>query len=141
MVFFLSSLFPAPALAQGAQTLQVPDTIEGVKEGIVGIGDRIARAIPGAIAGIWNNQVIPVWKRMWEWTKNEVWERRVSPALESFSDRVKTLLGQEVEKRKPLIELGLEQEKEELKEDIEEARKNLGKGLWERFWALLLQPG
>ncbi|MEK7542179.1 MAG: hypothetical protein AAB524_00585 [Patescibacteria group bacterium] len=96
-------------------------------------------AIPGVLASIWNNQVVPVWKKMGEWVKTEVWEKRVLPALQTLIDRAKTLLGQEVEKRKPLIEQELEKEKEELKEDIKQVGKGLpdGKaGLWERFQAL-----
>ena len=100
------------------------------------IGDKIIAAIPGVIAGIWENEVIPAWKAMLSWVKEEVWQKRVKPALETLIDKIREFLDREIEKRKPLVEQEFEQEKQELKQDIENYGKDAGKGLWERFQAL-----
>lgn len=116
--------------------LQAPDTIEGAKEGVLHIGDKIMAAIPRVIADIWNTQVTPVWKAMGEWVQEEAWEKRMLPALQTLTDTAKKLLGQQVEERKPIIEQELEKEKQELKEDIQRGGEQAGKSLWERFRAL-----
>ncbi len=131
-----SSSFPISTFAQQDPKLQVPDTIEGAKEGVLNIGDKIIEAIPRAIAGIWNNKVIPAWKKMGAWIKTEVWEKRVLPAIQTIADRVKELLGKEVEKRKPIIEQEFEKEKEEFKEDIKQGLPDVKASLWDRFQAL-----
>lgn len=136
-LFSFSLVFAFPALAQGDPQFQAPDTLEGAKEGVLNIGDKIAGAIPRAIARIWNNEVLPAWKAMAKWTKAEVWEKRVLPAFQIITDRVKELFGQEIQKRKPIIEQELEKEKQELKTEIKQQGENAAKSLWERFRALL----
>ncbi|OGG47033.1 hypothetical protein A2671_02155 [Candidatus Kaiserbacteria bacterium RIFCSPHIGHO2_01_FULL_49_13] len=142
-LFFLVLLFFAfPPLAGGfasAQAdpkLQVPETLDDAKEGVLNVSDKIMAAIPGVISGIWEREVVPVWKSMWNWVQEEVWQRRVQPALETLIDKVMEFFGKEVEKRKPLIEQEFEQEKQELKQDIENYGKDAGKGLWARFLGL-----
>ena len=134
---FLSlAALPLCTFAQTDPKLEVPDTIEEAKEGFLNISDKIIAEIPGVIAGIWENEVVPAWKAMWKWTKEEVWEKRVQPAFETLLDKAKEFLGKEIEKRKPLLEQGFEQEKQELEADIRNYGKSAGKGLWERFQAL-----
>ena len=53
-----------------------------------------------------------------------------------MGQEIGNLLGEEVEKRKPLIEEELEQEKQEVKEEFKEQAGEAGKGLWERFRGL-----
>jgi gas vesicle protein len=116
LLFVFVSLMPIgqTSFAQKDPQLQVPTTIEGTKESLLNIGDQVIAAIPRAIASIWSNQVIPAWKGLGKWLKTEVWEERILPAFE-----------QELKK-----------EKEELRQDIEQAGKEAGKGIWERFQAL-----
>ena len=127
---------PTTASAQGDSVLQAPDTIEEAKKDILNIGDKIMEAIPGVIANIWNTQVTPVWKRMGEWTKKEVLEKRVLPALKKAIDEAKKLIGQQVEERKPIIQQELNKEKQELKEDIRREGAKARNSLLERFKAL-----
>ena len=140
LVFFLIFLglllHPFFGFAQADPKLQVPETLEDAKEGVLNVSDKIIAAIPGVIGEIWENEVVPVWKAMWKWVREEVWQERVKPALETLVDKARSLLGKEVEKRKPLIEQEFEQEKQELKEDIETYGKTAGKGIWERFLGL-----
>jgi len=138
LFFFIFLFFASPVFVSAQQDpkFQVPDTIDAAKQGILDIGDKIIAAIPGVIAGIWENEVVPAWKAMWSWVREEVWQKRVKPALETLIDKIKEFLGREIEKRKPLIEQEFEQEKQELKQDIESYGKDARKGLWERFQAL-----
>ena len=140
LLFFfilLSSItLPLFAFAQEDPKFQAPDTIDAAKQGVLDIGDKVIAAIPGVIAGIWKNEVIPAWKAMLSWVREEVWQKRVKPALETLIDKIKEFFGREIEKRKPLVEQEFEQEKQELKQDIENYGKDAGKGLWERFQAL-----
>lgn len=136
LFIFLSIVLPTFVLAQTDPIFQAPDTIEGAKEGVLSIGDKVMEAIPRAIARAWNEKAIPLWRQMGEWAKAEIWEKRVSPALQAIGDRVKQLLGQEVEKRKPIIEQELKKEKEELQGELKKQAQEAGKGLWERFLLL-----
>ena len=124
------------ASAQADPKLQVPETLDDAKEGVLNVSDKIIAAIPGVISGIWEREVVPVWKTMWSWVKEEIWQKRVQPALETLWDKIMEFFGKEVEKRKPLIEQEFEQEKQELKQDIENYGKDAGKGLWARFLGL-----
>ena len=125
---FLFFAFPVFVSAQTDQKLQVPATLEQAKEGVLNIGDKVFAAIPGVVASIWENEVVPAWNAMWNWVKEEVWHKRVKPAFETLLDKVKGF--------QPFIEQEFEQEKQELKQDIKTYGKNAGKGLWERFQAL-----
>ncbi|MBI2098464.1 MAG: hypothetical protein HYT49_02265 [Candidatus Wildermuthbacteria bacterium] len=136
LIIFLSIVVPTFGLAQTDPVFQAPDTIEGAKEGVLNIGDKIIEAIPRAIAKTWNDEVIPLWRRMGEWIKAEVWEKRISPTLQTITDRVKELLGQEVEKRTPIIQQELEKEKEELQQELKGGAQGTATGLWERFRTL-----
>jgi len=136
LIIFLSIIVPTFGFAQTDPIFRAPDTIEGAKEGVLNIGDKVMEAIPRAIAKIWNEEVIPLWRRMGEWIKAEVWDKRVSPALQTITDRAKELLGQEVEKRTPIIQQELEKEKEELQQELKGQVEKTGEGLWERFRAL-----
>ena len=133
LVIFVSPVFVS---AQTDPKLQVPDTLDEAKQGVLNVGDKIIAAIPKAIGNIWESEVVPVWKSMWNWVQEEVWQKRVKPALETLVDKVMEFLGKEVEKRKPLIEQEFEQEKQELKQDIKTYGKDAGKGLWARFLGL-----
>lgn len=134
--FTFSFIFPILLYAQEDPKLQVPGTIEEVKEDILHVGDKIIGAIPEAAAALWKNEVAPVWKAMWNWTKAQIWQSRVKPAIETLEDKIKELLGKKVEKQKPLIEQELKKEKQELEQDIKTYSRNAGKGLWERFNSL-----
>ena len=123
---------PTPALAQeSAQqigkdpVLRTPDTIEEARESILKVEGKIFQAIPRLIGKMWSEQILPMWRQMGNWTKEEIWEKRILPALQTISDRVKKLLGREVEKR-------TESAKERLEEQTERAKQDL----WERFKAL-----
>ena len=132
------ALVPAISFSQSSDptNLKAPETIEEAKEGILNIGDKVAEGIPGIVASIWEDEILPLAKKMATFAKEEIWERRLKPLGARLRQEIGNLLGEEVEKRKPLIEEELEQEKQEVKEEFKEQAGEAGKGLWERFRGL-----
>ena len=118
LLILLGLVLPGVCLAQ--EQYQFPKTLEEVKD----FGLRILEKLPEAVKRTWQEEVWPLWQRMWNW----VWPR-IEPWWHKFLD----FLGKEVEKRKPIIEEELRREKEELKEEL----PRVGESLWERFKELL----
>lgn len=98
-----------------------PETVEEAKE----LGEKALevgeRELPGIIEKIWEQEVLPIWRQMYNWFLENIWVK-VWPYAEK-----------EIEKRKPLIGEEFEKEKKELKEEAPE----LGKSLWQRFKDLI----
>lgn len=134
LVSIISSLFfPVFAFAEEKIT-EPPATFEEAKE----LGEKglevTKEDMPGILERLWNEEVIPLWKKMWNWAKNfwkdtfwpwirGLWERRVKPPVE-----------EEVEKRKEIIEENIEKEKEELQETM--VPKGI-RSLWEELKELV----
>ncbi|HEX9721905.1 MAG TPA: hypothetical protein VGA53_01430 [Candidatus Paceibacterota bacterium] len=138
-LFVLASVvMPGFAVAQeqppmGVPVLEAPETLDEAKQGTLNILDKILAIGPGIIKNIWNTQAVPLWKDMWQWVSQELWQKRFQPIVQGLIDRGKELLGREVEKRVPLVERELQQEKQELAEELAQHGKSAGKSLWERF--------
>jgi hypothetical protein len=130
---FLVFALPFFVFAQEPQTLRVPDTLEEAKEQSLSVGNKIAGILPGVVQNIWETQVLPVWRNMWKWTQEELWQKRVQPVAQNLIDKGKVLLGREVEQRRPIIEQELQKEKQELSEELKTHTQNTGKSIWERF--------
>jgi hypothetical protein len=79
------------------------------------------KQLPNILQRIWQEDVLPIWQRMFNWFKIYIWDK-VWPWAE-----------EKIEERKPIIEEEFEKEKEELKEEAPE----IGKSLWEKFKELL----
>ncbi len=97
---------PQPETAQQAQEL-------GNKA-----WDFAKGSLPGIIKQVWNEQVIPIWTKMWEWFKANIWEPYLAPFFQS-----------EIEKRQPGLKTEFEKEKTETvqsaKTDVVPAIKSL----------------
>lgn len=65
--------------------------------------------------------ILPIWQKMWEWFKNNIWSK-----IESW-------IRPEFEKRKEFLEEGFEREKEELKEELKTEVPRVSKSLWEKL--------
>ena len=113
--------------------LEAPKTLDEAQEGALHILDKILAIGPGIIKNIWDTQAVPLWKDMWAWTYQELWQKRFQPIVQGLWDRLLALLGREVEKRTPLVEQELQQEKQELAGELAQHGKNAGKSLWKRF--------
>jgi hypothetical protein len=120
------------ALAQETSQMKPPETIEEAK----GLGKKflvkIKELLPGILEGIWQEGVLPIWRKMYQIWSNW-WDSTIQPWLESIWYKIKGAILGEVEKRKPQIEEEFEEEKEELKTEAPE----VGKTLWERFKELI----
>jgi hypothetical protein len=117
------------------ETIKAPETLEQAQE----FGEELLRKtkqqLPDILQRTWQEDVLPVWRKMKQiWSK--WWDTTIQPWLISIVDRIKVLLGQEIEKRKPYIEKELEKETKELIKDIEKEIPKT-KSLWKRFKELL----
>ena len=100
---------------------EVPDTLQEAKEETEAMAKNIASGFLDAVKNIWNNEVIPVWQGMLNWTKEVLWDKYI---LGFFK------------KSKPIIEQELEEEKQEIKEEVRAQGSKAWQDLWSRFKAL-----
>ncbi len=113
--FLLS--FSFSVLAQ--ETVQAPENLEEAKS----LGQRILTGFPEVFKKTWQES-LAFWKKMLDY---------VSPWFKSIWNSILSLLGKEVEERKPEVQKEWEEEKQEMKEEIPKA----GKSLWQRFKELI----
>tara|TARA_Y100000310_G_C20493744_1_gene720525 strand:+ start:502 stop:945 length:444 start_codon:yes stop_codon:yes gene_type:complete len=119
------SAVPVMAQEETVPIIQAPETVEEAQE----FGLQILEDIPGTVQGVWKTQVVPLWAKMWSITKN-IWDTTVFSWVKEWWDKILSLFGQEIEKRKPLIEEEFQKEKEELKQELQEKIPKPGKTLW-----------
>ncbi len=121
VAILLVSLFSFGNFAAAQSSLDQPETVEEAKE----LGKKALeigkKELPGIIEKIWEQEVLPIWQKMYNWFLENIWAE-VWPYAEK-----------EIEKRRPLIEEEFEKEKQELREEAPE----LGKSLWQRFKELI----
>ena len=95
----------------------VPETFEEAKE----LGEQAIKTgienLPGMMKETFEERVLPIWKKMYEWFETNIMLK------------IKVLLEQEIETRKPIIEQEFEKEKQELKEELPEVTKSI----WQRL--------
>ena len=103
-------------------TIEAPETIEEATQ----VGESIVRTgireLPQIMVRLFKEKVLPVWKKMYDWADRNILVK------------VKSLLGQEVEKRKEVVKEEFEKEKQEMREDIPRVGQSLRKRfkkLWE----------
>ena len=121
-----------------SERIMPPETPEEIKE----LGEKAVETTkeegPGISEKIWKEEILPVWQRMWSWTKNywndALWPwitelcssftQRFTGAIKGFWERrIKPPMEEEVEKKKEVVE----ERVEEGKKEIEEKLKNLWK--------------
>ena len=115
-ILVLAILAPSLSFAQ-----QLPSNMEEGKE-ILEEGIEVSKSeLPGKIKDMWNNEVWPVWVKMWDWFDGHIFYM--------VRDWFKKDVEPEIEKRKPGIKDEFEKEKEEVKEELPQ----VGKSLWDKF--------
>jgi len=129
-------ILPGFSLSQEESKVTAPETLEKVQEFGEKFLKKIVEELPGIIEKIWREDVLPVWQKMYDIWSNW-WDFRLQPWLQNIWQKFMTLLGQEVEKRKPQIEETFEKEKEELKEEIKKEAPEVGKSLWDKLKELI----
>jgi len=120
-------LLPSFSFAQ-FQSFQTPETLEEAKEMGEKALETTQEKLPGILEKIWKEDVLPVWEKMYEkWS--EWWDSSTQPWFQNIWEKIATLFGKEIEKRKPIIEEEFKKEKEEVKEELPEVTKSL----WEKL--------
>ena len=145
LIFLLviSFFFPLFSLATDIE-LKQPETMEEAKEMLEEGTKKAASDAPELVKKTWDEEVIPVWRKMWNWTKNtwnnyakgsfsKLWYNSLKPRIQNSLQKIKKTLGMEVEERKETIKEEWEKEKEEMRKEMEKEMPTTGKSLWERF--------
>ena len=114
----LGVMFSTVSLAQS--TVEAPANFEEAKGFIQKMLDLAKKNLPNIVKNLWRERVLPIWQKMYEWADTK------------FLTKLKSIIGIEIEKRKPIIEEDFEKEKEELKEEL----PIVSKSLWQRLKAL-----
>lgn len=131
--FFLSYSF--------AQIENIPPEI---KEEGKRVGETFLERFPQALKEVWKNEVLPIWNKMEEYS-SYLWKTYLSPKLKNFwysflkpkilylIEKIKVILGKEIEERKPQIKEEFQKEKEEMKKEIPETTKTI----WQKLKEIL----
>lgn len=106
-------ILPNFSLAQEEFSAAMPQTVGEAKD----LMTTILAKLPEAVKGVWKEEALPLWQKMWEWAR---------PVVEPWWNKLSGLLGKEVEKRRPGLEQEFQKENEEMQRD-----------LWEKFKELL----
>lgn len=122
------------------KNIEIPEDFEEAK----GFGMKIIKSLPDATKGAWQ-EAKGIWQKTWvKWWHNDIypwfqsmWYERAKPFADKIINKVKGLLGQEIEKRTPILKQEFEKEKQELKEELKQELPGVSKGLWGRFKDLI----
>lgn len=122
--FFLANF----SFAQNQSLPNLPQNLEETKK----MGEKAIevapKEMPGILERIWKEEVLPVWQRMYDWFKENIWQK------------VSSLFKKEIEKRKPQVQEEFKEKKQELKEELPGVTKSLWeklKDLWQRLKDLI----
>lgn len=132
----LTLILPSLVFAQ-SQSVKVPDTPGEAKDMIIRAIKSIGENLLGILKKIFNEGVLPVWKKMYYWSQENVWDSHIFPWLKNIWQKISGIFGKELEKRKPVIEEEFQKEKTEMKEDVKTEVPQAGKSLWEKFKELI----
>lgn len=113
-------LLPNFSFAQN-QTFPVPWTLEEARAFLERMFGIIKETLPTMIKKIWDEEVLPIWQKMFEWFKLNIWEK-IKPGAE-----------EELEKRKSILKEEFPKAKEELKKETPVVTKSLWEKLKELF--------
>jgi hypothetical protein len=111
----------SPIFSFAQEPMGPPETLEEAKEMGKQVGKQTLEKLPDILKGIWEREILPAWRKMYNWAKN-IWDSYIWPKIGSW-------LKKEIEERKPAIEEEFKKEKEEVKKEAPE----IGKSIWERF--------
>jgi len=142
-LLIIGFFFPLLSLAGDAE-LKLPETMEEGKEMLEERGMEAVNKVPEVVKKTWDEEAVPVWRKMWNWTKNtwnnyakgsfnKLWYDNLKPRIQNSLQKIKKALGMEVEERKEMIKGEWEKEKEEMKKEMEKEMPTTGRSLWERF--------
>jgi len=144
IVFLLIVGIFLPIFGYCQTPLEVPGTMEEAQNTAKSGIKTVLTEMPTIIKTIWREQVLPVWRKMWnlfkdawrDYIKNflrNLWYSTLKPQIQSIIQKVKGLLGREIEKQKPLIEEEFQKERKEMEKEIPQVTESF----WQRFKELL----
>jgi len=126
------------------EPLKVPGTVEEAQNAAKSGAKTIMEKTPTIIKTIWQEQVMPIWRKMWNLFKDfwvsfikdffrNLWYSTLKPQIKSIIEKVQGILGKEIEKQTPLIEENFQKEKKQMSEELPQVTESF----WQRFKGLL----
>jgi hypothetical protein len=118
-ISFLFSNFNFIAKAEEGK-VAIPETTEGAKSVIMNMIKAGREQLPQSIKSMWNEEVLPVWGRMYDWYKENIWSR----------------VQENIKMREPAVKEAFQQEKGEMATDIKKEAPKISeylKSLWQEF--------
>jgi len=88
---------------------EAPESFEEAQQMGEKVLDVGKKELPGIVKNIWNENVLPVWQKMYDWFYTNIW----SKIKNLFGSRIE----KEIETRKEIFEEEFEQEKKEVKKE------------------------
>ena len=119
----------APLFSFAAGTINVPVSTDAIKNIWQKVTEDSGGGIMEKIKNFWNNEILPVLKKIYNWLKANVW-----PKIKPLYDK---LLKPEVDKRKPGIGLEAEKEKQEMTQSAKQDLPKAFESLWTKIKTLL----
>lgn len=117
-------VLPNFSLAQNINDLQ-PENAQQAKELGQKVLDTGKKELPSLIKNIWQEQVLPIWQKMWNWLKINLWDPYIKPFFQK-----------EINKRKPGLKGELQKETqvmaESTKTEVPKAVKSIS-SFWEKL--------
>ena len=110
---------------QNVQVVNAKVITGNVEEILDRVVDFILYTLPGMIKELFEEQVLPLWKRMYEWFKENIWEK------------IKPLTVEEIERRKQIAEEEAQKERDELMQEIGEI--SINSDFWEKIKEFLVE--
>lgn len=137
-----------PYLCFSQPQMKTPENLDEVKTQTKEFLIQTEKNLGGEIVKTWNDKFMPLWRKMWEKTK-DLWlsyiqpkgesifvqiENFIFPKIQTAKEQLFKLLGKEIEQRKPLIEEEFQKEKEELSQEIKEKTSGITESFWGKLW-------
>jgi len=95
----------------------LPKDLEEAKK----MGEQAMETVPQIVIRSWKEEVLPVWKGMYQWFLVNIWSG-------IFKQEIEPRVVEEYENRKSIVQEEFPKEKQEIKEELP--------ALWERFMKL-----
>lgn len=132
IIIFITTIFSGFTRAQEKVNVpRAPETIDEAKT----MGTKILKGFPETLKGIWRG-AFEVWRNIFERAKSFC-SSHIKPWIINIWNKIKILLGKEVEKRKPEVEKEFKKETKEMKEEVKREAPKIGKNMWKRFQELI----
>ena len=112
--------------SQNIQAATTTDAIAlNIEETFNRVIDFIVNDLFGIVKGIFKEKVIPLWEKMYEWFKENIWAK------------IKPLTEAEIERRKQIAEEESQAEKDEIIEEMEEI--SIKNDIWGKIKTFLIK--